>query len=276
MSLTTFIVHLELGRSNAGLLNVAGGLAERIRTQVTGIAVCQPMQVLYNDGCYVSGDLIEQDRKDIAHEIDEAEAEFRTALGRRAASLDWRSVVTMAPLAECIAQEARCADLVITGVTRGKAVDVSRRVSAGDLVMQAGRPVLVVPRGVDGLKLDRVLIGWKETREARRAAINALPLIKEAGHVVVVEIAAEEEMVEARTHLQDVARWLRRHGVTADIVASPLTGGTEDGLGAIADEHCADLIVAGAYGHSRLREWALGGMTRDLLQRADRCSLLSH
>ena len=271
----TLMVHLELGRSNAGLLQIAADLAARFHASVIGIAACQPLQVIYGEG-FVSGDLYEQDRQELDKEMKAAEAEFRSALQACAATLEWRSAVTFALLSDYLAREARSADLVITGVASGDLFDASRSVNSGDLVMRAGRPVLVVPATTGKVKLERILVGWKDTRETRRAVSDALPLLKNAAHVAVVEIAAEDELTAARSRLEDVAGWLKRHGIKAECLASPSTGDDATALYAVAQDQGADLIVAGAYGHSRLREWALGGVTRDLLLRANFCSLLSH
>ena len=276
MTYATLMVHLELGHSNANLLQIAGDLAERFTAGVIGIAACQPMQIVFDNTGYVPGDLIEQDRKEKAKELKEAEAEFRTTLQSRIGFLDWRSTVTLGSLSDYLAGEARGADLVITGVTSGALLDASPRVSTSDLIMQVGRPVLILPSAAENLKLERVVIGWKDTRETRRAAFDALPLLKKAAHVIVVEIAAEEELAAARTRLKDVVGWLKRHGVVAEFLALPSTGDDATRLNGIAQEQDADVVVAGAYGHNRLREWALGGVTRDFLLRADRCSLLSH
>jgi nucleotide-binding universal stress UspA family protein len=273
----TLMVHLELGHSNAGLLQITGDLAERFHAGVIGIAACQPMQIVYAEGAgYVSGELIEQDREEIEKEIKEAEVEFRSSLQTRVGTLEWRSTVMFASLSDYLAREARSADLVITGVASGALIDASRRVNMGDLVMQVGRPILIVPAAADKLKLERVVIGWKDTREARGATFDALPLLKKAAHVAVVEIATADELAAARRNLEDVVGWLKRHGVVAESLASPSTGDDVTRLNAIVHEQGADVIVAGAYGHSRLREWVLGGVTRDLLLRADRCSLVSH
>ena len=142
--------------------------------------------------------------------------------------------------------------------------------------MQLGRPVLIVPSAVARVSLERVLIGWKDTRECRRAVLDALPLLKKASHVTVCEIASEEGMAAAQAHLGDVVSWLKRDGITAEAVAVLSTGNDAVRLDAVASEQAADVIVAGAYGHSRLREWALGGVTKDLLLRAERCSFVSH
>ena len=275
MTYGTLMVHLELGRSNAGLLQIAGDLAERFHAGVIGIAACQPMQLVYGDS-FISGDIYEQDRQELDKEMKAAEAEFRRALQMRAVTLEWRSTVMFTLLSDYLARESRSADLVITGIASGDLFDSSRSVNTGDLVMRAGRPVLVVPAAAGKVKLDRVVVGWKNTREARRAVSDALPLLKGASHVAVVEIAVEEELAAARTQIEDVAGWLNRHGIKAECLTSPSTGDDATALYAMAQDQGADVIVAGAYGHSRLREWALGGVTRDLLLRANWCSLLSH
>jgi nucleotide-binding universal stress UspA family protein len=154
-------------------------------------------------------------------------------------------------------------------------LDATRQVDHQDLVMRAGRPVLIVPPPAAGTRFERVLVGWKETAEARRAIVDALPFLTRAAHVTIAEIAPKEELAEVRTRLADVVGWLGHHGIEARAIAVAAAGAHAQGLAAIADEQKADLIVVGAYGHSRSREWVLGGVTSDLLLRADRCSLLS-
>lgn len=276
MTYANLMVHLEVGKSNAGLLAVAGDLAERLGAGITGIAVCQPMLIVFDAGCYGAGDLIQQDRNEIEAAIKAAEAEFRHALHSRIRTLDWRSEVTLGPLSECIACAARGSDLVLTNLASSASFNKSRQVNTGDLVMELGRPVLVVPPSVVELPLERAVVGWKEAREPRRAVADALPLLKKARHVTVVEVAAEAGMAAAKEHLKDVVGWLARHGVAAEALAAPASGDDASRFNAIAREQNADLVVAGAYGHSRLREWAFGGVTRDLLFNADQCSLLSH
>lgn len=274
--MASLMVRLELGQSNAKVLKIAGDLAAQFDANVVGVAACQPLRAAYGDA-YLVGDVIELDREEIAKEVAEAKAEFTRMLGSRVKAIDFRSSVSFEPLSDCLARHARSADLVITGVDRASfLMDSSRHLNVSDLVMQAGRPVLIVPANVQSFKLDEVLVGWKETRETRRAVLDAIPLLRKAGHVTIVEIAADEHLDAARAHIEDVVGWLRGHDVEAEALAAPAAGDDATRLGAIATEHHADLIVAGAYGHNRFREWALGGVTSDLLLRANRCSLLSH
>ncbi len=158
----------------------------------------------------------------------------------------------------------------------GALFDGTRRVNIADLVMQAGRPVLIVPQNCTGLKLDHVMVGWKGSRESRRAVADALPLLKLARRVSVVEIAPEHDLPHVRKHIVDVAAWLERHGIAAQAEAFPLLGEDSEHLADLAHEKAADLVVAGAYGHSRVREWVLGGVTMDFLLNPDRCVLASH
>jgi nucleotide-binding universal stress UspA family protein len=274
MTYATLMVHLELARANAGLLRLAGDLAARFDAGIIGIAACQPMPMYYADG--YSGDMIELDRAEMAKEIKAAEDEFRSALQGKVANVEWRSTVAFGLVADYLACEARAADLILTGIASGGMFDSSRAVNTGDLLMQAGRPVLVVPLAAEKLKLEQVLVGWKDTREARRAVVDALPFLKQAARVTVAAIASADDMAASRTQLEDVARWLRRHGVAAFALASPASGNDATALYTLAQDQGADLIVAGAYGHTRLREWVLGGVTKDLLLSKDRYSLVSH
>jgi nucleotide-binding universal stress UspA family protein len=276
MTYSSLMVSLPLGRSNDALLRVAGRLAERFQSGVIGVAACRPIQAVCSD-YPVPAKLFEEDRKQIAVQLKAAEAEFRAALQARAGHLEWRSRTTMSPLSNHLAREARGADLVLVGVDRNVSpIDPTRHIDVRDLVMEIGRPVLVVPTAAAEATFDHVLVGWKDTRESQRAIADALPFLAQATQVTVAGIAAQEELAEVRTQLGEVTAWLEHHGIAARSLATTARGTHANELGALADELGADLIVAGAYGHSRQREWVLGGVTRDLLGRPEQCSLMSH
>ncbi len=276
MSYPTLMVHLDVGSPNDGVLRVTEALAERFRAKVIGIAACQPMQVIASDG-YMAGDMVGVDLAEIAKETSEAEASFRTALQGKVADIAWRSVIVREQLSDYIVREMRAADLLVTGPDMGwTAFDSSRRVVVSDVVLQVGRPVLIVPHETVGLDLDVALVAWKDTREARRAIVDALPLLAMAGRVVVVEIAAANDVQEASKRVDDVARWLDRHGIASECSAAVAVGEDAAQLRAIAKDKRVGLVVAGAYGHNRLREWVMGGITRELLARPGCCSLVSH
>lgn len=276
MTYPTLMAHLDVGSPNDGVLRVVASLATRFKAKVIGIAACQPMPIMYSDG-YTAGDMVQTELAELVKETTEAEASFRTALQGKVAALEWRSVIANEQLADYVARQARAADLVITGPDQGwSAFDATKRVVVNNLVLKAGRPVIIVPADADGLNLDSVFVAWKDTREARRAIVDALPMLKEAGRVFVVEITAAADIEAGRKRLADVAAWLDRHGVASECSVVASMGDDAAQLGAVARDKRAGLIVAGAFGHDRLREWVLGGVTRDLLVHPSRCSFVSY
>ena len=275
MDSSTLMVVMQIGRPNDGLLGYAVELARKLDAGVVGVAASEVLQLTYGDA-YISGDLIEANRDLIVEPTKAAEAEFRTAFADRAGYLDWRSEMLFTPSVSYLAREARCADLVVTSVASGTLFDGSPRTSTGELLMQLGRPMLVVPTKPHTPRFDRMMVAWKDTRETRRATLDALPLLRQARSVSIVAVAAPGEHAETQIQVADVARWLGRHGVVAREMALRSDGPDPAQITAVAAELDTDVIVAGAYGHSRLREWVLGGVTRELLLHEDRCSLLSH
>jgi nucleotide-binding universal stress UspA family protein len=142
--------------------------------------------------------------------------------------------------------------------------------------MESGLPVLVGPQDNTGLDARNIIVAWKDTRECRRAIWDALPFLKRAKMVFLLHIIEGGDQSDAETSLQSVARRLERHGVPTEIhVVEGAGARTSDSLCDGADRHGADLIVIGAYGHSRLREWVLGGVTQDFINYASQFVLFS-
>lgn len=269
MTYKTLMVHLEAGQSNADVLHVTAEIAQRYQADVIGIASCEPVQIGWGDGM-MSSDIALAERQIVDDELKMVGTEFHACEAIRGHVLEWLAIPTMEPIAHVIALEARSADLLITGVL----ADTSRHANTGDLVVRAGRPVLAVPPEPVTGSFEKVMIAWNDTRECRRAVSDALPFLKTADRVVVVGVSSEPTDLTAS--VKDVMGWLARHGIDADRIVSHVAGSAAATLASIAAEHTIDLIVAGAYGHNRLREWGFGGVTRDLLLRANRCALLSH
>src|SRR5260221_5617943 len=147
-----------------------------------------------------------------------------------------------------------------------------------DIILHSGRPGLVVPY-IGGAETigTRVLIGWDGTREASRALHDALPLIEPAAGVTVLAISDDSSASAAVPSADMVAAHLRRHGIAAKAQHVPrLDQETADIILSRAADMAADLIVAGAYGHSRLRESLLGGTSRGLFERMTAPGLMSH
>jgi nucleotide-binding universal stress UspA family protein len=276
MAYRTLMVYLQAGEDNAGVLGIAAGLADQFDANVIGVAACQPCNPMYEEG-FAAGDIVAEDRAEIDKELQAAAGQFRAALDRGGRRTQWRATITYGPLADYIAEQARAADLVIIGKPIGGTVfDQTRCVDVGGLVMQAGRPVLLVPQGITSLSLRHVLVGWNDTRESRRAVSDALPLLRAAGHVTLLELCKTGQRSIAQMQVRDVAAWLKQQ----DVDAAPLLVETDAAepvaLRLELRKHGCDLFVAGAYGHNRLNEWVFGGMTRDVLLDPESCVLLSH
>lgn len=273
---STIMVNLDPFGDNARLLEIARGLAERFRAGIIGITASQPIQVVYDAGA-LSGDVVELDRVDVEQALKVAEAQFHAALTQRARHVEWRSKMSMDSPSAYIARQARSADLLLSGVSHNSSVfDNTRVCNTSDLVMQAGRPVLIVPASAKTLVASNIMVGWKDTREARRAIADALPFLRSATTVIIAELMDSEDALADQAGGDDVVAWLRWHGVTARRIQLAAERDQAMQLNALAASESADLIVAGAYGHSRFREWALGGVTAGLLQHADMCTLMSH
>ncbi|MGJ4929459.1 universal stress protein [Bradyrhizobium sp. HKCCYLS2038] len=277
MTFATVMVSLALNQPNEARLQVASDLAGRFEAALIGTAAAEFTPPLYFTTGEQAQDLIEQGEAALLKRLAELEQQFRSVVGDRAAPLSWRSALDF-PARHALAQ-VRAADILVTGTASHGISDAFAIASPKDLVMQAGRPLLVVPDNAAWLDLSTVLVAWKETPEARRAVSDALPLLAKATDVVVTEIlenASDYDACEMR--LNDVIGWLARHDIVASarVEEAGQSRSVAAKLDAVAADLAAGLVVAGAYGHSRFRELVLGGVTEHLLTRTERCVLLSH
>jgi nucleotide-binding universal stress UspA family protein len=276
MTYKTVMVGLALGRPNTSGLEVAGQLAERFGGRVIGVAAAEFSPPPYFAEGEPAQRLIDEGWAAVKGRLAQLESEFRAAMKNRAIEVEWRCAEDFPT--RFIVQQARACDIIVVGNSaRGGLTDPFAQVNPNDLVMQVGRPLLVVPETCSWLDLRSVLVAWKDTAEARRAVSDALPLLGQAKEVTIAEIVEDEaDRAAALSRVGDVAAWLSRHGVSASPLVPEQRGDAAAQLEQIASEVGAGVIVAGAYGHSRLSEWILGGVTRQLIKPSNRCSLLSH
>jgi nucleotide-binding universal stress UspA family protein len=274
MDYKTVMVGLALDRPNDACLRVAGDLAERFGARIIGVAASNIRPPMY----FAAGDfaqkLLDDEVAAIERRLSELEAEFRAAVERRATALEWRSARSL-PVPYLL-QQARAADILVIGARPETLVDPCAAPDPSDLVMQAGRPLIVVPSTVEWLDLRSVLVAWKDVHEARRAVFDALPILAAAKEVTITEIPEQDgRRADALARVADVAAWLGSHGITANTVVPEKAGGVTGQIENIAAHIGAGAVIAGAYGHSRLREWVLSGVTRHLATESRRCAFLS-
>ena len=208
----------------------------------------------------------------------------RRAFEDAAARADVRSAWATARNHEldAVAALARGSDLVIAG--QRDQLDPATYVGEGfpdRFLLETARPVLMVPAvGTLNAGFERIVVAWNGSREAARAVADALPFLIAAEQVTVVTVmrgAARRESPRA-VPAPDIAAFLRRHGVRTSVLEDPGSDDPAQWLLARTqeDDLQTDLIVAGAYGHSRLSEFILGGVTRTLLTEMTVPVLMSH
>jgi nucleotide-binding universal stress UspA family protein len=274
----SILVHVTTEEGATARLDVAADLAKRFDAHLIGLgagSINLPVGTV-GDGA-TSALIIDIETKDLQVELHAAEQRFHSTIGANATSSEWRAFEEFP--ANALAREARAADLIVLGREWTPAnSNFSCAADPGDVLLRAGRPVLLVPPGVGRLNGSKILIAWKGSREAQRSILDALPLMHGAEHVSVLEICEHEDEIEAASvRVADVAHYLARHEIGAEGSACHRQEATvAEEIERAAQKRGADLIVSGGYGHARLKEWVFGGVTRDLLRGSACCCLLSH
>ena len=280
MSYKDLLVVLGSDAASRGRMALAAALSERFAAHLVGLYPFPVPDIPRTLGYYNPSlfDPIFRELREKAQEVCDREREaFEHATSLRGLSAEWR--VTEGLEADP-AVHARYVDLTILGQLDPDGGDTELIRPRPDLVaLASGRPILAVPyAGQFETVGRRVLIGWNATREATRAVNDAMPLLAGADVVTVLTIDAREGP-DAHGELPgaDISLHLARHGVKATIERT-VSAGVPAGevLLSRAADLGADLLVIGAYGHSRMRELLLGGATRSILQSMTVPVLMSH
>jgi nucleotide-binding universal stress UspA family protein len=262
MAYDSILVHMEYDKTPNGRLQYATDLAGELDAYLIGFAAIavRPVHVsemgVSTDDAWNEniGAKHRQRFRKLKREFLSIAGDGRNSGWRQSEDLPTRALLT----------NARAADLIISGTPHGAFPgDIYGTVDPGDLACGAGRPVLFVGEGADFHHPQCAMIGWKDTPEARRAVVFALPFLKLSKHTLVVAIS-EDGREDPETGIYDVARYLTRHGIDCDAMSVTAKGGADSFI-EVAHEENAELVVTGAYGHSRMREHIFGGFTRALL-----------
>jgi len=263
VELKTLLVHIDPEVPSPALIRCAIDMAQRHGAGLFGVAGVQPAAARVGfDGAALAAAWYAEEREQAEAALKRAEDQFY-ALVPKQTKHGFRSFLDSPNAA--VAAMAHRADLILVGSHPAGHADHERHLDVGELVLAAGRPVLVVGSGVMQVWADKVVIAWKDTREARRAVADALPLLRTASEVLVA-VVDEGDGHAARQSADELAGWLDSHGVNPRSALLALEeGGHAATIAEAAERMGADLVVAGGYGHSRMREWLLGGMTRGLL-----------
>ncbi|TPM89906.1 MULTISPECIES: universal stress protein [unclassified Mesorhizobium] len=263
MAFKTIMVQLDVDTIAAPRISMAWDLAQRHDADLIGFCAAEPHFVL------PTGTDDQAATKALWCQVEEIEGRLNclreeflsTVNGSNRAS--WRGEI--GDPTRQLALNARAADLILTGSPPvDLIVDHHRMLDPASLILAAGRPILVASENIAPIRAESILIAWNDTREARRAVVDAMPLLIEARNVVVVSV--DRGNTAPRDDVADVESFLARHGVKARSEVLDARGSEPaDLLLRIGHEIAADLIVLGGYGHSRVREMTFGGVTRSVL-----------
>lgn len=281
MPYKTLLVHLNDRRRAERLLRPAIALASRWNAHLIGLHVYPSIPQLSAFGSRIGGEVVGALVGAARQEAEQIQAIFERMTANQPFVADWRSIkATGADLAEVVMEHGRVADLLVASQVDADweltpILDFPER-----LALESGRPVLVVPNGGEYGDIGRrIVVAWNGSRESARAVFDALPLLAEGEMVRVLSVAEAPMRNGSAEPLPDteIAASLARHGVTATALR------TTAGNKSIAEEiqaqlsgMDADLLVMGAYGHSRFRELVFGGVTRHMTRHMSVPMLLSH
>lgn len=278
MTYRTIVVHVGADARRKERLDIACGLAAGFDSHLVGVFALTELMVPFVLGGN-AGVVIDAEQRWRDEVAKEAKRDFDAAAARAGVQkTEWRRSERGALGAMRLS--ARYADLVVVGQSDPDRTTEERMPGyfGEDLVLSAGRPVLFVPyAGHFSAVGSRVLVAWNASREAARAVTDALPLLQRAKSVEVVAFEPQRSGADHGAEPgADIALYLARHGVK--VAAARQQAGIDVGsqiLSRAADTD-ADLIVMGAYGHSRGRELVLGGATRSLVQAMTVPVLMAH
>ncbi|MDH6232864.1 nucleotide-binding universal stress UspA family protein [Mesorhizobium soli] len=270
MSFKTIVAIIQSKDDAERVLDCAIPLAARYQSHLIGVHA-EALPVAYTSAVGFPDTEFLQTTAEINKErADALQAMFRGRLRGAGLSFEWRSLESFSgDSAHSGISSARCADLVIAA-QRNPHSESSATADVDALLFESGRPVLIVPHAGpahDG-SFQRVLLAWNGSREAARAAFDALPLMMEAEHTEVFVIDPPDDVEQdAEASGAEIATALSRHGVNVSVVAEASRGRSVDHIlqARIAGTD-ADLLVLGAYSHSWLRQLLFGGITRTVLQ----------
>ena len=262
MEIRSILVNVDIATPDSPALRYAIDLADKVGASLIGVAADQP-SIAYAgvDGGATAIDVYSLQVSEIETQLRRTEEAFQ-ALVPATVKRQWRAFVTERTGA--LVKASGMADLVVTSQATTTAFQQPQMTDLGALVLSSGRPIIDVATTASEARFERICIGWKDTREARRAVADALPFLKMAKEVVALTVSEGDNAGE-RESLDSLLSWLKTHGVVAraDVLNNPEA--FADVLDTQALSLNADLLVIGGYGHSRMREWLFGGVTRSVL-----------
>ncbi len=280
MSVKTILVALNEVDQCDKLIKTAAMLGQKHQAHIIGMFVIPAAEVYPAVGMELSTQVYAGHRQFYIDHSDEIKEKFDTEMQRQGVQSEWRMVdIKSSLVADGVLHHAHQVDLIIApqkqeNSSSGMETDFTER-----LIMESGRPVLVLPAFGDFPEIGtEVLIGWNGTKEAARAVFDAMPLMRDAKKVSIGWVNPDDDLEDGEILPgSELAVSLARHDLNVTAKALPTDGlPVGDALLNQASESGANLLVMGAYGHSRIREFVFGGATRSILETMTVPVLMSH
>ncbi|RVU83529.1 universal stress protein [Leucothrix sargassi] len=277
MTIKDIHVHVDNDSACGKRLNVAAHLSEKIDAHLTGIFVNRSFPLPSYEMFPATDDIYDSYEKMLEQKAAAARDTFFQFIDKNNARVSWKSV--RGSFYQALANEARYSDLLILGQPDPSDTDSLNKVLADEIIFTSGRPCLLVPHSSSNAEFGTSpLIAWDGSREASRAIHDALPLLELAGKATIYIVDPEK----TDTNFSDLpgammSEHLARHGI--DVTVQVSRGSSQSSGDAIlnhVETFGHDLIVMGAYGHSRWREIVLGGATRTIIKDTNVPVFMSH
>jgi nucleotide-binding universal stress UspA family protein len=271
------VVNLSVGEKASPACDYAVSIAATFDAHLAGIAFLYDPIVPVSGAGYIPADVIEAQERENEDATRAALDRFNAACSRAGVTAEPLTLsASFAGVGEQFGRIARRFDLSIVGQAEPETSAVEEIVAESAL-FESGRPVIIVPYIQKApLKLDNVMVCWDGSRAAARAVADAMPLLAKAGRVEVV-IVTNERGKQDEIEGADMGAHLARHGLNVDVKRTALGDiDVADVILSHAADAGSDLIVMGGYGHSRLREFVLGGVTRSIFRSMTAPVLMSH
>jgi nucleotide-binding universal stress UspA family protein len=271
------IVNLSVTKNDSTVGNYAVSVAAALQAHLTGIAFIYDPVVPISGTGYIPADVIESQRADNETAAEAAIKDFTTATDRAGISAEPQMLTaSLTGAGDQFARMARRFDLAIVGQAQPE-MSTMEQIIGETTLFESGRPMIMVPYIQKApFKTNNVIICWDGSRTAARAVADAIPILSKSSRIEIVSVTSErgkEDEIEGA----DIGQHLARHGLKVDV--HRISRGNIDVADALlshAADSSADLMVMGGYGHSRLREFVLGGVTRSIFQSMTLPVLLSH
>ena len=270
------LVHLTPGERRDPGAEFAVSVASLFGASLTGVAFAYEPIIPPSIFGAIPAELVAAQKQQSVKAAEAAVARFTDNLRRADLHGGTRLIdASVSGSGDLFGRLARIYDLSIVTQAEPESLGAEDLVIEGAL-FEAGRPVLVVPYiQAAPIALDRVLLAWDGSRQAARACADALPLLRRANRVDVVMVTAERSQ-DSEVAGADIAQHLARHDIKVEVKRLSDSGGIGETLLSYAAASGGNLLVMGGYGHSRLREFVLGGATRGILDAMTLPVLLSH